>query len=86
MTGTVWDGRQLEVTTRNGGVSVTMPSSYSARIQAETERGGFQSDFPVTVQGNVRPSRLDFNVGGGGPLIHVTTTNGRVSFTRAESQ
>jgi DUF4097 and DUF4098 domain-containing protein YvlB len=86
LTGTIWDGRQLEVTTRNGGVSVTMPSSYSARIQAESERGGFQSDFPVTVQGNVRPRRLDFNVGAGGPLIHVTTTNGRVSFTRAESQ
>ena len=86
LTGTTWDGRQLEVTTRNGGVNVTMPSSYSARIQAESERGGFQSDFPVSVQGNMRPRRLDFNVGGGGPLIHVTTTNGRVTFTRAESQ
>jgi putative adhesin len=86
LTGTTWDGRQLEVTTRNGGVNVTMPSSYSARIQAESERGGFQSDFPVTVQGNMRPRRLDFNVGAGGPLIHVTTTNGRMSFTRAESQ
>jgi hypothetical protein len=84
LTGTIWDGRQLEVTTRNGGVTVTMPSSYSARIQAESERGGFQSDFPVTLQGNVRPRRLDFNVGSGGPLIHVTTTNGRVSFTRAD--
>jgi len=86
LTGTTWDGRQLEVSTRNGGVSVTMPSSYSARIQAESERGGFQSDFPVTAQGNLRPRRLDFNVGAGGPLIHVTTTNGRVSFTHAESQ
>jgi hypothetical protein len=86
LAGTNWDGRQLEVTTRNGGVTVTMPSSYSARIQAESKRGGFQSDFPVTVQGNVRPRRLDFNVGSGGPLIHVTTTNGRVSFTRADSQ
>jgi DUF4097 and DUF4098 domain-containing protein YvlB len=56
LTGTTWDGRQLEVTTRNGGVSVTMPSSYSARIQAESERGGFQSDFPVSVQGNMRPA------------------------------
>jgi hypothetical protein len=86
LTGTMWEGRQLEVTTKNGGVSVTMPASYSARIQAESERGGFQSDFPVPVQGNLRPRRLEFNVGAGGPLIHVTTTNGRVSFTRAGSQ
>jgi hypothetical protein len=86
LTGTVWDGRQLEVTTRNGGIKVTMPSSYSARIQAESERGSFQSDFPVTAEGNAKPRRLDFSVGAGGPLIHITTTNGRVSFTRAESQ
>jgi hypothetical protein len=86
LTGTMWEGRQLEVTTKNGGVNVTMPASYSARIQAESERGGFQSDFPVSVQGDVRPRRLEFNVGAGGPLIHVTTTNGRVSFNRAGGQ
>lgn len=86
LTSMIWDGRQLEVTIRNGGVNVTITSSYSAHIQAESERGGFQSDFPVTVQGDVRPRRLDFNVGAGRPLIHVTTTNGRVSLTRAESQ
>ena len=63
-----------------------MPSSYSARIQAESERGGFQSDFPVTVQGNMRPRRLDFNVGAGGPLIHISTGNGGVRLKRAESQ
>jgi hypothetical protein len=84
LTGATWDGRQLEVTTKNGGVSVTMPASYSARVQAESERGGFQSDFPVTMAGNVRPRQLEFNVGAGGPLIHVTTTNGRVSLTRAD--
>ncbi len=83
LTGNIWDGRQMEVTTRNGGVSVKMPASYSAHIQAETDRGGVQSDFPLTVQGNVRPRKLDFNVGAGGPLIHVTTTNGQVSFKKA---
>jgi DUF4097 and DUF4098 domain-containing protein YvlB len=84
LTGTIWDGRQLEVSTRNGGVNITMPASYSARIQAESERGGFQSDFPLNLQGNLRPRKLEFNVGTGGPLIHVTTTNGRVSLARAE--
>ncbi len=86
LTGTIWDGRQLDLTTKNGGVTVTMPSAYSARIQAESERGGFQSDFPVAVQGNLRPRKLEFNVGAGGPVIHVATTNGRVSFTKADSQ
>ncbi len=86
LAGSMWDGRQLEVSTRNGGVSVAMPSNYSAHLQAETHAGGVQSDFPVMLQGNMKPRQLDFNVGAGGPLIHVTTTNGRVSFTRAEAQ
>jgi hypothetical protein len=86
LAGAVWDGRQLEVSTRNGGVSVAMPSYYSAHIQAETQSGGVQSDFPVMPEGNVKPRRLDFNLGSGGPLIHITTTNGHVSLKRAESQ
>ncbi|MDR3700030.1 MAG: DUF4097 family beta strand repeat-containing protein [Candidatus Sulfopaludibacter sp.] len=85
LTGSIWDGRQLEVSTRNGGVNVTMPSSYSAHIQAETQSGGVHSDFPVTLESNARPRRLDFNVGSGGPLIHISTTNGHVSLTHTES-
>ena len=86
LAGAVWDGRQLEVSTRNGGVSVAKPSYYSAHIQAETQSGGVQSDFPVMLEGNVRPRRLDFNLGSGGPLIHITTANGHVSLRRADSQ
>ena len=86
LTGRTWEGRQLDVATRNGGVKVTMPSAYSASIRAESERGGFRSDFPVSVQGDLRSRRLEFPVGAGGPPIHVTTRNGGVRFLRAESQ
>ena len=82
LAGNSWEGRQLEVSTSNGGVTLSMPESYSAHIQTETVNGGIQSDFPVTVQGNLRPNRLDFNVGSGGPLIHVSTTNGGVKVKR----
>ena len=86
LAGPMWDGRQLEVRTQNGGVTVSMPSHYSAHIQAETGVGHIQSDFPVTVAGNVRPQRLEFDLGSGGPLIHVTTGNGGVKLKRTESQ
>jgi DUF4097 and DUF4098 domain-containing protein YvlB len=86
LTGMIWDGRQLEVSTRNGGVTVTMPSSYSAHIQAETQSGNVHSDFPVMLESSTRPRRLDFNVGAGGPLLHISTTNGGVNLKRTESQ
>ncbi len=86
LTGPSWEGRQLDVSTKNGGVTVTMPPNYSAHVQAETHQGGIHSDFPVAVQGEVRPRQLDFTIGSGGPLIHIATTNGQVSVKRGEAQ
>lgn len=86
LNGGIWDGRQLDVRTQNGGVTVTMPSSYSAHLQAETTNGSIQSDFPVTLQGELKPRRLDFNVGSGGPLIHIATQNGGVRLKHTETQ
>jgi hypothetical protein len=84
LAGNSWDGRQLEVKTQNGGVTVAMPSRYSAHVQAETNMGRIQSDFPVTMTGDLQPRRLDFHVGGSGPLIHLTTSNGGVHIKRTD--
>jgi hypothetical protein len=86
LAGNMWDGRQLEVKTQNGGVTVAMPPNYSAHIQAETGSGHIQSDFPVAVAGDIKPRRLEFDTGSGGPLIHVTTGNGGVKLTHAATR
>jgi hypothetical protein len=86
LAGGIWDGRQMEVSTHNGAVTVSMPSYYSAHVKAETSNGGIQSDFPMTLSGELKPKAVDFNMGSGGPLIHITTTNGAVRLKRAESQ
>jgi DUF4097 and DUF4098 domain-containing protein YvlB len=86
LTGAIWEGRQLEATTRNGGISVSMPSYYSAHFQAETRNGRIQSDFPMTTQAEAKPRSMDLNVGSGGPLIHLTTVNGGVRLQRVEAQ
>ena len=86
LAGNIWDGRQLEVSTHNGGVTISMPSYYAGHFQAETDRGRIESDFPVTLSGNLDPRHLDVSLGAGGPLIHVTTTNGGVRLVRSSSQ
>jgi hypothetical protein len=86
LTGAAWDGRQMELSTHNGGVTVAMPAQYSARIQAETGMGRIQSDFPLPQYANGRSQRLDFSLGSGGPPIHITTGNGSIRLRRAESQ
>jgi DUF4097 and DUF4098 domain-containing protein YvlB len=88
MAGNVWEGRQMELTTHNGGVTVAMPARFSARIQAETGMGSIQSDFPMPLEAsnNSRSRKLDFMVGSGGPPIHITTGNGSIRLKRTESQ
>jgi len=81
------EARQMELNTTNGGVTVTMPANYSARVQTETGMGRVQSDFPLpTASGDSRPRRMDFSIGAGGPPIHITTSNGSIRLKRAESQ
>jgi DUF4097 and DUF4098 domain-containing protein YvlB len=76
--GNTWEGRQLELSTYNGGITLSMPAQYSASLQTETSRGRILSDFPVTVTGRIDSTRRDFNIGAGGPLIKVTTHNGAI--------
>ena len=81
------DARQVELSTVNGGVTVTMPSSYSARVQTETGMGRVDSDFPMPSEaGNARSRRMDFTIGAGGPPMNITTGNGSIRLKRAESR
>jgi hypothetical protein len=86
LSGAMADWREMELSTHNGGVTVGMPSNYSARIQAETGMGRIQSDFPLPPSADGRGRRLDFNIGSGGPPIHITTGNGGIRLKRAESR
>jgi len=84
LTGRTWEGGQLDARTTNGGVTIAMPDNYSAHVRTETMNGVIDSDFPVsvTLQGRIRPQNLDFSVGSGGPLIHVSTKNGGVKLRK----
>jgi hypothetical protein len=87
LAGPVSDARQMELSTVNGGVTVTMPANYSARVQTETGLGRVDSDFPMPPEpGNARSRRMDFTIGSGGPPMHITTGNGSIRLKRAESR
>ena len=80
LTGSTWDGKGMAVQTTNGGVRLSVPSGYSAHLEAATTNGGMNVGFPVTVQGKI-DRKLSVDLGGGGPTLKVTTTNGGVRIT-----
>jgi len=76
--GSTWSGEGLEVETENGGVSMAIPANYSARLETGTVNGRMNIDFPVTVQGRIAKN-IETQLGSGGPLIKVRTSNGGVN-------
>jgi hypothetical protein len=81
LSGEKWSGEGLDVRTTNGGVELAIPSNYSAQLETGTVNGGMDIGFPITVQGRIN-RRLTTQLGSGGPLVRVTTTNGGVSIRR----
>ncbi|HEX8286995.1 MAG TPA: DUF4097 family beta strand repeat-containing protein [Pyrinomonadaceae bacterium] len=83
LSGNSWRGAGLDVETRNGGVSLSLPETYAARIETETLNGGFKSDFAaLNVQTDPeersRVKRINTDLNGGGAPIRVVTRNGGV--------
>ena len=76
-----WDGDRCDVSTTNGGVTIRVPSSYSAHLETGTVNGGVNIDFPVTVQGEIS-KHIELDLGAGGNLVRATTTNGGVRVER----
>ena len=83
LAGTRWEGNGLDVQTSNGGVTLTIPEGYNAELSTRTVNGGFRSDYPMTVQGELNPRHgIQTTLGSGGPPVTVRTTNGGVNIKR----
>lgn len=76
-----WAGAGLDLKTSNGGVTISVPSNYSAQLETGTVNGGLNVGFPITLQGS-GGRRISTQLGSGGPTISVTTTNGGVNLKR----
>jgi DUF4097 and DUF4098 domain-containing protein YvlB len=76
-----WEGEGIDVTTTNGGVTLLIPEGYSAHLQTGTVNGGFNYDYPITVQGEIK-RELSVNLGAGGQTIRAMTTNGGITIKR----
>lgn len=75
--GPTWQGQGLHLRTTNAGATVFVPRGYNAQLETGTTNGGMRVDFPITVRGS--PSRrISTQLGSGGPVVRVVTTNGGV--------
>lgn len=72
--------RDWYLSASSGRVSIALAgASPRFELHARTNSGGIEFDFPITVKGRHDRHEVRGTVGGGGPLIQVRTSSGRIS-------
>lgn len=69
--------RGLDLSTVNGGISLTLPAETQASLDASVTNGGIDCALPLARQEKSR-RHLRGELGGGGPAIKLETTNGGI--------
>ena len=75
-------GNELRVSTSNASITLRLPSTTKARIRAATSNSSITNELDVDTHGATNKNRLEGELNGGGPLIHVTSSNGAIRLLR----
>ena len=77
------DGTEpLTFKTVNGSISVDLPPSANAEVDASTVNGEIGSEFPLGGQARVSKRHLSGTIGGGGRALSLETVNGSIHIRR----
>ncbi|MEM8598919.1 MAG: M56 family metallopeptidase [Bacteroidota bacterium] len=78
-----WTGT-AEYNSVNGAIILTLPSDFSAEVEAETMNGDIRSDFPLEIKrGRYVGVSASGTVGNGGRRMKLTTQNGSIQLRRS---
>lgn len=62
----------------SGSVSVDLPPQAAFNLVARTSSGNIETAHEISVQGKISPRELQGKVGGGGPLVELSTSSGTI--------
>lgn len=72
----------MEFTSGNGRIEVSVPADFSAEVEANTGNGRISTDFPITIQGKLTRNRLRGTIGTGGRRLRMSTGNGSMEIRK----
>lgn len=64
--------------TSNSSITVHLPPSINAHVIASTNNDSINSEFEMTVHGEISKTHLEGDIGRGGPLVDLETSNGSI--------
>jgi hypothetical protein len=77
----------IRAQTRNSSITVRLPAATSARVTADTSNSSISSDFEMRTQMDEdrRKHHLEGTIGGGGPHIDLSSSNGHIRLVKSSS-
>jgi putative adhesin len=66
------------LSTSSGGVTIELAGQPAFALDAHSNSGRIDTNYPVTVTGRIDRRELRGSVNGGGPLLHVRTSSGGI--------
>ncbi|HEV2494569.1 MAG TPA: hypothetical protein VG204_16015 [Terriglobia bacterium] len=75
--------KPISLSSVNGSLVLNLPPDVNARLNASSVTGGISSDFQIAVHGWFVGHSLEGELGHGGPEVHLSDVNGRISVRRS---
>ncbi len=72
----------LRAHTNNAGITVNVLGDLNAHVVARTSNSHINTDFEVRTQGEFNKNYLDAQIGSGGALLDLSTSNGGIRLAR----
>ncbi len=66
------------LTTSGGSITVSLEDGIGVNVDAKTSGGSVSTDFPVTIQGEIKKSALNAKINDGGPELYLRTSGGSI--------
>lgn len=74
----VTPGREIDLSTTNGRITVAVPKNFGGEVDAGTTNGAITTDLPVATT-RAGENRLRGTINGGGTQMKLRTTNGAIA-------
>lgn len=68
----------LDLETVNGSITATLPPNLNADLDAKTATGRIETDFALTMSGQVSQRHITARIGTGGPRLRLSTVTGSI--------
>jgi DUF4097 and DUF4098 domain-containing protein YvlB len=75
-------GGDMEFSTGNGSIELSLPANLSADIVANVPPRRFETEFPMQLPGRFGGGRIEGKIGEGGRRIRMSTGNGSVTIRK----